>query len=275
MLSTFSIFAFVSLLLFSLGAVIGSFLNVIIYRTAHDEDWIHGRSRCEDCKKKIHWFDNIPVLSFLILEGKCRNCKASISLTHPVVELLTGTLFVWWYWTGTFFFKLSQEPFQLIQPLFWLIIGVLFLVIVITDILYFLIPDRAVLALLGSTIFYRIALLVTGIMQPTDFWWSLVGVVIAVAFFAGLWLITKGKGMGFGDVKLMAPIALLVGWPQVIVTIFLSFLIGACVGVGLILVGKKKFGQHIPFGPFIILATVITLIWGDALVKWYLGLLGA
>lgn len=273
MLNTVALFSLISCFLFSLGAIIGSFLNVIIYRSAHDEDWVHGRSRCEECKKKIHWYDNIPVISFIFLQGKCRECKAPISLTHPVVEFLTGSLFVWWYWGGTLFFQLSQEPFQVIQPLFWLTIGVIFLVIVVTDILYFLIPDGAVVALLIITFLYRCALFFTGIMRGTDFWWSLFGVVVAVLFFAGLWLVTKGKGMGFGDVKLMAPVALLVGWPHIALQIFLSFFIGAVFGICLILLGKRRFGQHIPFGPFIILATVVTLIWGDHLLRWYVGLL--
>lgn len=270
---TFFSFALISLFLFVIGTIVGSFVNVVVYRSVRDEDWVHGRSQCEECGKTIHWYDNIPLLSFIFLKGKCRYCKKTIGITHPVVEFLTGSLFVWWYWGGTLFFKLTDAPFQVIQPLFWLVIGIILLLIVITDLLYYLIPDSAVISLTIITLLYRVLLLSNGIMQLEDFLWSLLGVTMASGFFAGLWYLTKGKGMGFGDVKLMIPVALLVGWPHIIMTIFISFILGAVVGVGLITAGKKKFGQHLPFGPFIIASTIITLIWGDQLLQWYFGFL--
>jgi leader peptidase (prepilin peptidase) / N-methyltransferase len=127
--------------------------------------------------------------------------------------------------------------------------------------------------LLVATLAYRVALTVAGVMQVQDLSWALIGAVLSVAFFGALWWFTKGRGMGLGDVKLAAPMAFLLGWPNIIVGILVAFVSGAVVGIGLLLAGKKKFGQVIPFGPFLVWGTVITLIWGDALYYWYISLL--
>ncbi|HYD34561.1 MAG TPA: prepilin peptidase [Vitreimonas sp.] len=267
------VFGLVSLFLFWAGAALGSFLNVVIYRTMTEESWVTGRSKCDHCGKQIAWYDNIPLLSFLILRGRCRRCHKPISIIHPVVESLTGILFVWWYWVGFIFFQLTQHPLQTLQPLFWLLVGVLLLVIFFADLLYMLIPDVIVGLLLLMTICYRLALVLFGAMQLPDLLWSVGGAVLAGALFGGLWWITKGKGMGFGDVKFSVPMALLLGWPNIMVGIFLAFLIGALAGVSLIAGGRRRFGQVIPFGPFLVIATFITLVWGDSLVQWYVGLL--
>lgn len=266
-------FLLISLFLFLMGAVIGSFLNVVIYRTVTEESWIHGRSKCDNCKVQIYWYDNLPILSYLFLKGKCRSCEQPISLSYPVVEFLTGVLFVWWYWGGSLFFQLAQAPYQTLQPLFWLIIGVLLLIIVVADALYLIIPDILVALLTIVTVIYRLALVFSGIMQPVDFLKALLGMVGGVVFIGGLWWFTKGKGMGFGDVKLIVPLTLLVGWPNAIVMFFLAFMAGAIAGLGLIVSKQKKFGQAIPFGPFLIIGCVLSLIWGDGLMSWYIGLL--
>ncbi len=246
---------------------------MVIYRSVNNEDWVHGRSRCDHCKKQIAWFDNIPLFSYFILGGRCRNCREPISISHPVIEFLTGILFVWWYWGGSLFFQLTHNPFQTLQPLFWLAIGILLLILFFADAMYFILPDMVTGTLLVVTICYRVALVLAGIMQPPDLLKAVMGMVLAVALLGGLWLITKGRGMGFGDVKLIAPLALLVGWPQIIVTLFVSFVTGAVFGLTLIAARRKKFGQTIPFGPFLIIGCCVSLIWGDTLLSWYMGLL--
>lgn len=272
-------FAIVSLLLFMIGAVIGSFLNVVIYRTLDEEpvkkkeSWAKGRSRCDSCGSQIAWYDNIPIVSFLWLRGRCRHCQKKISVAYPVVELLTGALFVWWYWGGAIFFQLTQQPLDTLQPLFWLSVGILLLIIFLADAMYYIIPDVAVVILTAIVVMYRLVLVVFGVMQPTDLVMALVGMVVAVGLLGGLWLLTKGKGIGLGDVKLMVPLSLLLGWPAILVNLFLAFVLGAIVGVLLIAVHKKKFGQTIPFGPFLITAACITLLWGDQIYGWYIGLL--
>lgn len=266
----------IPLLLFILGLAVGSFLNVVIYRTIEGEDFVRGRSRCDHCHKQIGWVDNIPLLSYILLRGRCRYCKKPISIQHPVIELLTGLLFVWWYVGGFLIlqiFQLQGFPFSIIQPLFWLLVGIFLLIIFFTDLLYMIIPDYAVGALFGLALIYRFILVISGVMQMSDFVWSLFGMVVCGGFFFCLWYFTKGQGMGFGDVKFAFPMALLVGWPMVIVTTFLGFILGSIVAVYFLFTNKKSMKQTIAFGPFLVLATFITLLAGDEILRWYLLLL--
>ena len=266
-------FLAISLLLFAFGMVIGSFLNVVIYRSITGESWVIGWSKCEHCQHRIRWYDNVPLLSYVILRGKCRDCKKSIALTHPVLEIIMGSLFVWWYWFGAFFFELTKAPFQTIQPLFWLFVGILLIVIVAADLLYYIIPDEAVGLLLILTVSYRIALTLLGEMQLTDLIRSVIAMVLVFCFFGGLWLVTKGRGMGLGDVKLVVPLSLLLGWPKVFVGMFLAFIFGSVVSLLFILFKRLKFGQVVPFGPFLILGTITALLYGENLLQWYIGLI--
>ncbi|MBU0979092.1 MAG: prepilin peptidase [Patescibacteria group bacterium] len=263
-----------SALLFFLGAIFGSFLNVVISRTLAGKSWVKGRSECDHCAHQLAWYDNIPLLSFLVLNGKCRYCRKKIDPTHLLLEVLTGLLFVWWWWVGFLFFKLSQQPLTLLQPLFWLSIGMILLVIVVADLKKMIIPNGAVILLTVLTLAYRLILIKSGVMQPADWWASLMASLAVGGFFFGLWFFTKGKGMGFGDVKLVVPLGLLLGWPRILVSFQLAFIIGAVVGVALILLGKHKLKKPIPFGPFLILGTVIGLVWGHQLTDWYLTLMG-
>jgi len=267
------LFGLISLVLFILGAAFGSFLNVVVYRSLKNESWTKGRSKCDSCHKQLKWYDNIPLLSYVFLRGKCRFCHKKIGLTHPVVEFLIASLFVWWYWGGTLFFNLTQHPFSVFQPLFWLSVGLILMAILVADYLYLIIPDKFVAILLFLTVVYRLALTVSGIMQLDDLVMAIAGTVLATGFIGSLWWITGGKGMGMGDVKLMVPLALLLGWPKVIVGIFASFIVGALVGVVLLASKKKKMGQVIPFGPFMIIGTFISLIWGEQLLRWYMAFL--
>jgi leader peptidase (prepilin peptidase)/N-methyltransferase len=266
-------FFLVPLFLFIFGSAVGSFLNVIIYRSSIGESWVGGRSHCEKCKKMISWYDNIPLLSYFLLSGKCRHCKTPLSLSHPVVEGLTGALFVWWYLAGFFFFTLTQQPFVYLQPLFWLAVGIILLMILFIDIREMIIPDTAVALLFVLVILYRISLAASGVMKVEDLYSSLISMVGAGAFFFAIWFVTKGKGMGFGDVKLAFPLGLLLGWPQVVVWIFSSFMIGAVFGIVLLTVKKVKMKQAVPFGPFLVVGTFISLIWGDQLFQWYVTLI--
>lgn len=260
----------VSLLIFALGVCIGSFLHVLVYRTVEDkEDWKTGRSRCDHCAYIIKWYDNIPLLSFLLLRGKCRKCHKRIAVSHVAMELMVGTLFLWWYWAGSVFFLLVDQPFTVLQPFFWLLIGTLCLVIVVADMKYFIIPDWAVATMAIATIVYRIVLVHAGIMQQADFIAMLLAAVGVGAFFWLLRFATKQKGMGMGDVKLAPVLALLVGWPQVLVALLFAVCSGALIGSALLFLGKHKLKQPIPFGPFLIFGSTIALVWGDAIWGWY------
>lgn len=231
---------------------------------------MRGRSYCDECKAPIAWYDNIPLFSFLILRRKCRHCKTTIPWEYPAVELLTGALFVWWYVVGFTFFQLTSQPLSFIQPLFWLCVGILFLVITFTDITYMIIPDSAVILLTMAAFAYRLYLTHTGVMQGKDFWASLLTAFVFSLFFFALILITKGRGMGFGDVKLVFPLGIILGFPNSLVALFIACVSGALVGMALLWRKKKKLTGVIPFGPFLILGSVVALLWGDQLLHWYL-----
>jgi leader peptidase (prepilin peptidase)/N-methyltransferase len=266
-------FLVISLLLFLFGTCLGSFLGVVINRTVNGGSWVTGRSRCDHCHKELKWFDMVPLFSYLWLGGKCRFCKKKISVSHPVIEFMTGTLIVWWYWIGTVFFQLTQRPFQTIQPIFWLLIGILLLFIFFTDWLYYIIPDEAVILLMIMVGSYRIALVALQAMQPVDLLYSGIGSLVVQAFFWSIWWFSKGRGMGFGDVKLVLPLGLLLGWPNMVVGVFMAFITGAIWGMYLLATQKAKFGQVVPFGPFLVIGTFVALVWGDQLVAWYLSLI--
>jgi len=259
-----NLFVFLAgLLVFFLGASIGSFLNVLIYRSIRGQDWVKARSVCEHCKHKISWYENIPIFSYLFLGGRCSACKKKIDLVHPLIELLTGSLFLWWYTAGFLFFKLTTAPLLYLQPLFWLVVLIIFIAVLISDLKYQIIPNWSVGLLFLAVVGYRLVLLTTGEMQWADFIGSLIGTVSLTSFFFGLWFFTKGKGFGFGDVKLAVPLGLILGsWQRIVVMSFLAFTLGAIVGLLLLFAGKKKFGQTVPFGPFLLVATALSLVWG-------------
>jgi prepilin signal peptidase PulO-like enzyme (type II secretory pathway) len=264
---------FVILTVFLFGLVIGSFLNVVIYRTLHDESPFKGRSKCPKCKKQIAWYDNIPLLSYFLLGGKCRKCKKAISVQYPIVEGMTGILFVWWYVVGFAFFSLTSHPLTVIQPAYWLVIGILLLIILVTDFMTYLIPDFTVALIALLSLIYRVYLVNSGVMVATDMWNAVYSGAGLGFFFFLLVKVTRGRGMGMGDVYFAFALGLLLGWPRSLIAVFLAFLIGALAGIVLIILKKKNFGQTIPFGPFLVLGTLAALMWGYDVWMWYLGLL--
>lgn len=259
--------------LFTFGSVIGSFLNVLIYRTVHNENYVRGRSRCPNCKETIAWYDNIPLLSYALLRGKCRHCRLPISKMYPMVEGMTGALFVWWGMIGFAFFQLSSAPLRLLQPLFWLLVGIGLIVVFFADIRYMEIPDEAVIGLTFLGVLYRTSLWWFQIMPLNDYMNTLYGALGASVFFLLLWIGTKGRGIGLGDVKFAFPFGLIVGFPNVVVGLFLAFVLGAAGGLGLVAAGRAKLGARLPFGPFLVLSAVLTLVFGEAIFHWYMGLL--
>lgn len=256
--------------IFILGLAVGSFLNVLVMRSLRGEGFWRGRSHCDHCGRVLAWYEMIPLLSFLVLRGRCRTCKTEIDIMHPVVELITGILFVWWWVIGFAFFKLTSTPLlQIIQPAFWLLVGILFLVIFLIDLKSSYIPDWTVAALFWLVLIYRVLLFWVGIYQVKDLAWSLFGASVLMLFFLSLWLITKKRGFGFGDVKLIFPLGLIMGWPKMLIGTWLAFAVGALVGLILILIGQKKWGQTVPFAPFLIIGTTICLLYGDFLLSLY------
>lgn len=242
------------LIIFVLGLVIGSFLNVLIYRLPRKIGFVRGRSFCPNCKKKISWFDNVPVLSFLILKGHCRFCKQKISLRYPLVEILTG---------GVFALSYLSNLSLLSNILFAGLIVIFFI-----DLEHQIIPDEITVPLVIIFSLNCIVQVIAG-LQTTDYCLlQFLTAFLSFLFFYLIFLATKGKGMGFGDVKFAFLMGLVLGWPKIIVALYIAFLTGAFIGVILILKGKAKLKQKIAFGPFLALSTVLSVIWGEKIISF-------
>lgn len=248
--------------IFIFGLLIGSFLNVLIYRLPRFLP-ITGRSICPKCKKKIIWYDNIPLLSFVFLGGKCRFCHSPIWISYPLVELGTGILFVMSYQWLVREIRGYQGIFELFFVFF--ILSVL-VVIFVTDLRYQIIPDQIIFPAIVATFLFQILNYSNDQLLMTNY---LLSALSSSLFFLILYFLTKRRGMGLGDVKLVFLMGLLLGFPKIILAFYLAFLTGAILGVILILIGKKRFGEHIPFGPFLTMAMVISLFWGNEILKWF------
>jgi leader peptidase (prepilin peptidase)/N-methyltransferase len=153
------------------------------------------------------------------------------------------------------------------------LIGLILIIVFFADLIYGIIPDLAVAAMSIISLVYRYILVTHGAMQKEDFWWAIAAALVAGGIFWGLHIVTKGKGMGFGDVKLAAVMGLILGHPRTWIALFLAFVIGAIVASGMLIMGKKKFKQTVPFGPFLIIGLCLALVWGDRLWSWYFGML--
>lgn len=230
---------------FVFGLAIGSFLNVLIDRLSRGKNVITGRSQCDYCGKTLRWFELIPLLSWALQGGRCRRCHKRLSWQYPLVELVTGVGFV--ILAGSYWY--------------WLIFSAL-LVIFIADLKEQIIPDSMVVVGAIGVIGAR------GVIGE-----NILAGVGASAFFLFLWLVTRGRAMGLGDVKLAFFMGLLLGFPGIIVACYLAFLTGAGAGVILILRGKKGLKSKIAFGPFLVLGTGITLVWGQQIIEWWRRLL--
>jgi leader peptidase (prepilin peptidase)/N-methyltransferase len=248
--------------IFLFGAAVGSFLNVCIYRIPSGTSIIFPSSFCPKCKTKIKPYDNIPILSYVILGGKCRSCKESFSVRYPMIELISALFALLLYFRFGLTYALA---------FYYLFICAL-IVITFIDIDHFIIPDIISLPMLGigllASVFKDNLGLVTGFKS------ALLGAVSGAAFLlliAGLYYVIKKKeGMGMGDVKLLAMLGAFLGVRSVFFIIFASSLLGALYGIPYILLTKKDTKHAIPFGPFLAAAGVLYLFYGDKIISYYL-----
>ncbi|MEK7658238.1 MAG: prepilin peptidase [Patescibacteria group bacterium] len=304
MLVNFLIYFFI----FVFGLIIGSFLNCVIYRTELQENmpkdspyrkavsFLRGKSFCPHCKHNLNWQDLIPVFSFLFLRGKCRYCKKSISIQYPLVEIATGLIFllIFNHSTERFALVLGFNDYSLIIAsvfnLFFLFyVASTLIVIFVYDLKHYLIPDKVLFPAIAVAFVFRILELIDfKLIENFKFQISnlepllgyMLAVLIAAGFFFIIWLVSAGRWMGFGDVKLAILLGIILGFPNILTGLFLAFLFGAIIGIGLMAIpaslqgGKKKeLNSKIPFGPFLIIGTFVAILWGQQLMQWYLNLL--
>lgn len=289
---------------FIFGTVLGSFVDCIANRALTKKSF-WGHSFCDTCKKTLPWYDLLPIFSYLANKGKCRFCKSKIPPETLIVEILMGVLLALLFSQSMPFAQLSlSNPLSVLQIsdiLFKAFAVSVLVAVFITDIKKGLIPDRitypstaiAFVYLVvssiyivfieywslsqsplgkyllppGSDYFYRHA-----ILAITPLWSGFLASLLVGGFFLLLIIITKGRGMGGGDFKLGIFLGLVFGIEKSLLVLMLSFLSGSVFGIALLLLGKKKFGQTIPFGPFLSLGALATLFWGGQIIKWYLNL---
>ena len=260
-------------IIFFLGLAIGSFLNVVAHRSVHGGSIFVGSSQCPQCSHKLAVPDLVPLLSFFILKGKCRYCSKNISLQYPIVELSTGLLFTFsfLYWSNGLLNDFSAVSIGEYLNLLFLLFSISVLVVLfVTDLKDGLLPNTIVLPSIVVIAGFNVIFLTLGIQSFYNLFYDVLSAFIAAfAFFAVVFL-SNERAMGGGDVKLVFLIGLIVGWPAIIVGLFAGFLTGAFVAVTLILIGKKKFGQTIPFGPFLTIGGFVALFWGQEILEAYL-----
>lgn len=243
---------------FVLGAIVGSFLNVCIYRIPAGESIVFPASRCPSCKAVIRWYQNIPILSYLFLGGRCASCRVRIPWRYPFVEALTGVLFT------LVVYRFGLHGATLV---FW-VLSALLVVITFIDLDHQLIPD--VISLPGIVVGFLGSFLVPWLSWSDSLFGILLGGGSLYLVAAGYELLAKKEGMGGGDIKLLAMLGAFLGWKAVLPVIFLSSLMGSLVGIPLMLIKRADGRLAIPFGPFLATGALVFLLWGPDLIRWYL-----
>ncbi len=249
-------------LIFLFGLIFGSFLNSWIWRTWENVRIVAGRSMCIHCGRKLTWYENIPVLSFLYLNGQCRTCKKPISWYYPVVELATAFLFLIVAWQ---YVDRSLQSWFFIRDLFFVVI---LLIVFIFDALHkIIIPTIVWLGAIVGLFFNYFFL---------HFTWQnfVLGILIGGGFFLLQYIISRGRWIGGGDVRMGVMMGIWLGWPSILTALIISYVLGAVIGLGLLVFKKKAWTHEIPFGTFLSVGTFFTLFWGAEIVQWYMGLIG-
>ncbi len=258
-------------MIFLFGLIIGSFVNVLIYRIPIGKSIVAPSSACTSCGSRLTALDLVPVLSYIFLKGRCRHCRATISLRYPAIELLNAVIYILLFARYGF-----TIPFFAFAFLMTVLIAIFFI-----DIDHKIIPDELVIAgIVGGT-----ALMVYSFFRPlpeiygdTKWWTPVIGFFSGSGFLflvalLGLLVYKTEDAMGMGDVKLMAPIGLFLGWKLCLTALFISVILAGITSVVLMLLRIKKKKDTIPFGPFIVTGTFVTILWGWEILNWYTGLM--
>lgn len=246
---------------FLLGAAIGSFVNVLVWRTREGISLFLPPSQCVVCKRAILWRDNIPLFGFFALGGKCRWCRIDISWQYPAVEFVMGAAFAGAAWLH----GVSDIYIPVALARDWVILVAL-VAVFLYDARYGEIPDRFTLLPAGALF---LASLAFGWQQLGS---MLLGIAVGVGFFLLQFVLSRGRAIGGGDIRLGAFMGVILGWPDILVGLFVSYILGASVGIVLLAQGKKRFGDAIPFGIFLAVGTAIAMFWGKLLLSWYVSL---
>ncbi|MBU1131854.1 prepilin peptidase [Patescibacteria group bacterium] len=256
------------LLIFILGTLIGSFLNVVICRLPEKRSIARGRSSCPHCKAQIKFYDLIPILSFFICRQKCRQCGKKISWQYPLVEFFTGLIFV-------FLAYKYDVAADWANVLFWrdLIFSSALIVIFTTDLRYFLIFNVVTIPMMVVSFGANLFLL----SRSEDFLMAILNLslagIIAGGFFFAQYQLSRGKWIGAGDIKLGFLMGFMLGWPNILVALFIAYVGGAVISLLLLSLHKRNLKSEMPFGVFLSAATFVALVYGSRIIEWYLNFL--
>lgn len=246
---------------FIFGLTIGSFINVIVYRLNKKQSIIKGRSYCPHCKKLIKWYDNIPLLSFFLLGGKCRSCQKKISWQYPLIELATAIIFLI---TSLVVLRDISAINSLIvlKLLAYLVFSAFLIIIFVYDLKYYQILDRIVLPLVALAFFYNL-------LFNYSFINLLIAGIIGLGFFLIQYVFSHGQWVGDGDLRMGLSMGFILGFPKIFLAIFVAYFLGSIIAVFLLIFGKKSFKSRIPFGPFLALGTYLIMLFGDFFLDKY------
>ena len=245
---------------FIAGSALGSFLGVLVDRFPRGEQVLGGHSRCEKCKKALSPTDLVPIFSYIALSGRCRYCHAKIPIRLFYIEIITGLL-VSSFFFYAYFTNLPPIVFVLLLLSFLSLLGIF-----LADSIYGIIPDEFIAAIIVSSLFLLL------LSNPGSLVQNFITGIACFTLFLALYLVTRGKGMGFGDVKFAFALGFFLGFPKVVIGLYAAFLTAAIVSIILILIGRKKLrGDTIVFGPFLAAGTVFAYFFGEKIIKLFLG----
>lgn len=252
------------------GALIGSFLGVVIVRLHSQKTFLWSRSECLSCNRTLQWFELIPLFSFVLQRGHCRKCKKQIPWQDFFIEVITTILFLLVYYVVKNKFGFSSfleiTDYQTLLILFRDLFAISILIIVfVYDLRYYLILDQVTLPAI-------VVIFVTNLFiddSAVNWQGMLIGALIVGGFFLLQFVISKGKWIGGGDIRLGVLIGVLLGWPHAVTALVISYVLGAIIGVGMIIFQKKSMQSQIPFGTFLSIGSIIALLWSAQIIQWY------
>ena len=257
-----------------LGLFIGSFLNCVVYRVYNKKTFLKGHSFCPKCNHNLSVLDLIPIFSYLSLKGKCRYCKEPISKQYLFVELITGVVFfLVAYLLNASFLTQGFLNLEFLNLIFYFFVASYFIMIFIFDLKWFIIPDGLTFSGIAVTLFYLILSSFLNVLSVEELFVRVLTAFIVFLFFFALYFFSEGKAMGFGDVKLVVFLGLLIGFPNILPALFIAFFLGAVIGLIMMMFKKKGMKSEIPFGPFLVFGTFVSLFFGEYFISWYLNLM--
>lgn len=254
------------LLFFVLGLAMGSFVNAWVWRTKEGKSVAKGRSMCPHCKHQLSVLDNIPVVSYLLLRGKCRYCNKTISIQYPLVEIITSLLFV-----AVYLYFSPSNLYMWLQVVAWCVATVLLVAAFVYDLRWMILPDKFTLPVIAIAI--MLLALQAWQFGVASIYAQLIATLIFTSIYLAIWIFSKGKLLGGGDIRLALLMGLLLTVPQLLVAVFVAYVVGALVGVTLIAIRLKKRTDAVPLAPFLIFGLYFGLFFGNQISSWYLSMI--